>query len=219
MKQLKKRNLVFIGAPGAGKGTVAGALCAEYPMVHISTGDLLRNEIRLGTTLGRSVNTLMQQGKLVPDHLVTEIVSARLQSPDCANGFILDGYPRTIHQAELLSETLERLQKRLDRVIYFKVPDDIILQRLTSRISCRQCGAVFNIIFMPPKQDGICDHCGGILFQRPDDSIETVTTRLRIFYEQTNPLIDHYADAQLLFEITDTDKGKVMTTLLEELDC
>ncbi len=218
MKVLKKKNLIFIGAPGAGKGTFAGALRAEYPVAHISTGDLLRDEIKRDTPLGRSAAGLMKEGKLVPDQTVADMVRSRLQQPDCANGFILDGYPRTIRQAELLGEVLADLNRTLDRVIYFKVPDDVILQRLTARIGCRQCGAIFNKLFLPPKQEGICDHCGGALFQRPDDSLDTARARLKVFYDQTSPLIDYYRNANLLFEITETDKEKALALLIEELN-
>ena len=149
--KLNKKNLIFIGAPGAGKGTFAGALKAVHPVAHISTGDLLRDEVKRGTELGRTAGELMKAGKLVPDQIVADMVRARLQQPDCDGGFILDGYPRTIRQAELLDEVLKDLGRTLDRVIYIKVPDEIILQRLTARVSCKNCKAIYNKLFMPPK--------------------------------------------------------------------
>lgn len=216
--ELKKKNLIFIGAPGAGKGTFASALRAVHPIAHISTGDLLRDEIKRDTELGRSVAGLMKDGKLVPDQLVADLVRARLQQPDCADGFILDGYPRTIVQAELLADVLKSLGRTLDRVVYLKVDDEVILQRLTARVSCKNCKEIYNKIFMPPKQEGVCDKCGGELIQRADDSLETAKNRLKVFYDQTSPLIEYYTKSGKLFEITETDKDRATATLLQELE-
>ncbi len=217
MSDLKKKNLIFIGAPGAGKGTLAGSLRATYPLAHISTGDLLRDEIKRDTELGRAASEIMKAGKLVPDQVVVDMVRERLAKDDCANGFILDGYPRTIAQAEMLNEVLVELGRKLEDVIYFKVDDEVILQRLTARQSCRKCGAIYNKIFMPPAKENICDNCNEELYQRPDDSLETAKSRLEVFYTQTSPLIEYYEKAGLLKTITETDKDKATALLIAEL--
>lgn len=218
MAELKKKNLIFFGAPGAGKGTFAGALKAVHPVAHISTGDLLRDEIKRDTELGRAASGIMKAGKLVPDDIVAGMVRARLSQPDCQAGFILDGYPRTVAQAHLLDQVLKDLGMSLDRVVYLKVPDDVILRRLTARVSCKQCKAIYNKLFMPPKKDGVCDACGGELVQRADDSLETAQNRLKVFYEQTSPLLALYRERGLVFEITELDKDKATGLLLAELE-
>lgn len=214
---LKQKNLIFIGAPGAGKGTIANVLLAKYPLAHISTGDLLRNEIKNDTTLGRQAAEIMKAGKLVPDDLVTGMVRSRLAQSDCQNGFILDGFPRTLNQADLLGKVLKELNNQLSRVIYLKVSDDILLQRLTARQNCKKCGEIYNKLFMPSKVEGVCDKCGGELFQRPDDSLETAKSRLKVFYQETQPLIDYYEKQGLLLTITSTDKDEIIATLEKEL--
>lgn len=218
MAELKKKNLIFFGAPGAGKGTMANALKAVHPVAHISTGDLLRDEIKRDTELGRAASEIMKAGKLVPDDIVAGMVRARLSQPDCAKGFILDGYPRTVAQAHLLDQVLADLGMSLDRVIYLKVDDEIILQRLTARVSCKDCKAIYNRLFMPPKQEGICDQCGGELIQRADDSLETAQNRLKVFYEQTSPLLAFYSERGLVFERTELDLEKATRLLLDELE-
>ena len=210
---INKRNLIFIGAPGAGKGTFSALLLQEYPLAHISTGDILRDEIKRDTELGRQAAGLMKEGKLVPDDVVAGMVRNRLQMADCDNGFILDGFPRTIKQAELLDEALKALGKNLDAVVYFQVEDDIILQRLTARISCKKCGEIYNKLFMPPKEEGVCDKCGGELFQRPDDSLETAQERLKVFYANTPPLIDFYGDRGLIVPVTELEKSAALNQL------
>lgn len=218
MAELKKKNLIFFGAPGAGKGTMANALKAVHPVAHISTGDLLRDEIKRDTELGRAASEIMKAGKLVPDEIVADMVRARLSQPDCANGFILDGYPRTVPQAHLLDKVLADLGLTLDCVVYLKVADDVILQRLTARVSCKDCKAIYNRLFMPPKQEGICDQCGGELIQRADDSLETAQNRLKVFYEQTSPLLDLYRERGLVYERAELDLDKATRMLLEELE-
>ena len=151
---LKQKNLIFVGAPGAGKGTFSALLLERHPMAHISTGDILRDEVKRDTELGREAAKLMKEGKLVPDEVIAGMVRERLAQPDCDNGFILDGFPRTIRQAELLEEALSSLGRKLDRVVYFKVDDDVILKRLTARLNCRKCGKIYNKLFMPPKVSG-----------------------------------------------------------------
>lgn len=214
---LKQKNLIFIGAPGAGKGTIANVLLAKYPLAHISTGDLLRNEIKNDTSLGRQAAEIMKAGKLVPDDLVTGMVRSRLAQSDCQKGFILDGFPRTLNQADLLGKVLKELNNQLSRVIYLKVSDDILLQRLTARQNCKKCGEIYNKLFMPSKVEGVCDKCGGELFQRPDDSLETAKSRLKVFYQETQPLIDYYEKQGLLLTITSTDKDEIIATLEKEL--
>lgn len=214
---LKQKNLIFIGAPGAGKGTIANVLLAKYPLAHISTGDLLRNEIKNDTSLGRQAAEIMKAGKLVPDDLVTGMVHSRLAQSDCQKGFILDGFPRTLNQADLLDKVLKELNNQLSRVIYLKVSDDILLQRLTARQNCKKCGEIYNKLFMPSKVEGVCDKCGGELFQRPDDSLETAKSRLKVFYQETQPLIDYYEKQGLLLTITSTDKDEIIATLEKEL--
>ncbi len=199
-KMLKRKNLVFLGPPGAGKGTLSTMLLDEYPLAHISTGDILRKEIANQTELGLKAKEYMNKGQLVPDEVVAGMVASRLKDQDCENGFILDGFPRTVNQAELLEKALQNAGKSLDAVIYFNADDELLLKRLTARLSCK-CGAVFNKLFSPPKQENICDKCDGELYQRPDDSLETALDRLKVYYDQTQPLIGYYQSKGLLSEI------------------
>ncbi len=214
---IAEKNLIFLGAPGAGKGTAASALTEREPLVHISTGDILRAEIKNGTELGKSAAVLMEKGKLVPDDIVAEMVKSRLRRADCDNGFILDGFPRTINQAGLLEDALQEIGRKIDAVIYFEVDDEILLQRLTSRISCRKCGRIYNKLFLPPKKENTCDDCGTALFQRPDDSLETAKERLKVFYENTQPLIDYYMSKNILTSITEVERNKMVAALFRKL--
>jgi adenylate kinase len=213
----KKKNLIFLGAPGAGKGTFSTELKALHPFAHISTGDILRAEIAKGTELGKQASAIMARGELVPDDIVAGMVRARLAQPDCENGFILDGFPRTVRQAELLKEALVAVNKKLDNVIYFNVDDELLLKRLTARISCKKCGAIYNKIFAPPKSEKGCDKCDGELFQRPDDSLATAQERLKVFYSMTQPLIEYYQKSGLLFTVCEHDKAAVTALLVKEL--
>ncbi len=215
--QLTKKNLVFMGAPGAGKGTFSNLLLEKAPLAHISTGDLLRAEKASGSELGKKLAAIMDAGQLVSDELVGEMVANRLAKPDCEAGFILDGYPRTIKQAEMLNGILAKLGKKLDAVVFFDVPDAVVLERLTARMSCAKCGAIFNKLFMKPAQPGICDHCGGALIQRSDDSLATAQGRLSVFHESTQPLIDFYQKSGLLLTIAELEKNKIFQTLLDAL--
>ena len=210
-------HILLMGPPGAGKGTQAANLVKEFGIPHISTGDMFRAAVKEGTELGLQAKACMDAGKLVPDEVVAGMVRARLAQPDCQKGFILDGFPRTIHQADLLGEALRELNNPLDRVIYFKVDDELLLQRLTARQNCRKCGEIYNKLFMPSKVEGVCDKCGGELFQRPDDSLETAKSRLEVFYKQTQPLIDYYEKQGLLLTVTETDKDKIVAALEQEL--
>jgi adenylate kinase len=210
---LKKKNLIFLGAPGAGKGTISNVLIAKYGVAHISTGDILRAEVAKGTPAGQEAAVIMKAGKLVPDELVCSMVKNRLAEPDCEKGFILDGFPRTIPQADRLAAVLAELGKEIDYAIYLKVEDEILLQRLTARLNCRGCDAIYNKLFMPPKTEGICDKCGSELFQRADDSLETAKNRLSVFHQQTQPLIDYYEQRGLLYTCKNTDKDEIVAEL------
>ncbi len=215
---LKRKNLVFLGAPGAGKGTISNLLLAKHPLAHISTGDILRAEVAAGTEAGKKAGAIMKAGKLVPDELVADMVSRRLTAPDCENGFILDGFPRTIPQADLLAAALAKLGRSLDRVIYFKVPEEVLIQRLTARLCCRGCDAIYNKLFMPPKVEGKCDKCGGELYQRADDSLETAQNRLKIFREQTAPLVEYYEKRGQLFTAAGEDSADILKQILADLE-
>ena len=215
---LRKHNLVFLGPPGAGKGTIAQILSKETGLVHISTGDIFRNEIKNETELGKKAKHYVTSGGLVPDDLVAAMVTSRLTEEDCADGFILDGFPRTLPQAELFKKALDNIQKDIDCVVYFEAPEKLLLERLTARIICRKCAANFNKVFLPPKEEGICDLCGGELYQRPDDSLETAKDRLKIYNEQTAPLIDYYNKEGILVSVDgSTPKTLTYTAVLEVL--
>ncbi len=198
---IKKKNLVFLGPPGAGKGTLSDPLMKAEELAHISTGDILRAEIKNGTELGMSAKSYMDAVKLVPDEIVAGMVAKRLASDDCKGGFILDGFPRTVPQAELLDEAMKKIGMNLDAVVLFDAPEELLLQRLTARLTCRACGASFNKIFSKPKQEGVCDSCGGELYQRSDDSLETAQNRLKVYNEQTAPLVKFYEEKQMLSKI------------------
>lgn len=213
---MNKKNLIFIGAPGSGKGTISNLLMELAPLAHISTGDILRDEIKRDTELGRQAAVIMKDGGLVSDEIVVGMVKERLAKDDCKAGFILDGFPRTLNQAELLNKVLADLGMTLDAVVFFNVKDETLLARLTSRLSCK-CGAVFNKIGMPPKVEGICDKCGQALFQRADDSLETAQNRLAVFYKQTQPVIDYYRTTGKMIELKDMDKEDSMELLKKEL--
>ena len=215
---LKKKNLIFLGGPGAGKGTVSNLMIAKYGVAHISTGDILRAEVAKGTPAGKEAGAIMKSGGLVPDAMVCGMVGERLKEPDCEKGFILDGFPRTIAQAETLATILDGMGKKIDAVIYLNVSDEIILQRLTARMNCRGCDAIYNKIFMPPKVEGICDKCGSELFQRADDSLETAKSRLAVFHKQTQPLIDYYEKLGLLYSCKSTELDEIVAELAKVLE-
>ncbi|HPT68590.1 MAG TPA: adenylate kinase [Syntrophomonas sp.] len=185
-------NIILLGPPGAGKGTQAELIKASYPILHISTGDMFRDAVRNATAMGLEAKKYMDAGQLVPDEVTIGVVEERLSQPDCGNGFLLDGFPRTIPQAEALDKVLAGLGKNVDLALEITVPDSIIVERMTGRVSCSQCKAVYNTHFSPPAQTGICDKCGGELVQRSDDKEETVKNRLKVYAEQTQPLLKYY---------------------------
>lgn len=186
---------VLLGPPGAGKGTQAVRIVEKYNVPHISTGDIFRENIKNGTELGKKAQEYMNKGELVPDDLVIEIATTRLLADDCKEGFLLDGFPRTVYQAEKLDAFLEEHGMKLDKVIDIEVEKEELITRLTGRRVCKACGASFHVVNIPPKTEGICDNCGGELFQRADDTIETVENRIEVYSEQTMPLVDYYTAA------------------------
>ncbi len=190
--------LVLLGAPGCGKGTHSEWMVKELNIPQISTGDILRDAVRGGTDLGQQAKQFMDSGALVPDELILDMMKERLGGDDAKNGFILDGFPRTVAQAEGLARTLAGEGQKLDRVVRIDVDANELVGRLTSRRVCLNCKAVYNVSFRPPKKDGICDACGNEIIQRPDDSEETVRERLKVYEDQTAPLIDHYGNQSLL---------------------
>jgi adenylate kinase len=214
---LNKKNLIFIGAPGAGKGTISAMLLDQVKLAHISTGDMLRQEIASGSELGQQADKIISQGKFLSDEIVVALVKHRLEQADAKEGFILDGFPRTLPQAELLKQILEELGNHLDGVVFFDIDNATLLKRLSGRLSCKQCGEIYNSYFYQPAVAMTCDKCGGKLFQRPDDLPETVDKRLKIFYKQTAPLIDYYRQQGLLLTITETNKNRVFDALLKVL--
>jgi adenylate kinase len=194
-------NMVLLGAPGSGKGTQAEQLRNEFNLPHIATGDLFRENIKNQTDLGRLAKSYMDRGELVPDEVTESMVQDRLSRPDTSQGFILDGFPRTLGQAEALTEIMTEMRRRIDAVLYIKVPDEAIIERLSGRLICRNCQTPYHVKFNPPQAEGVCDVCGGELYQRDDDNPETVRARLKTFHGQTAPLIDYYTVAGLLVEI------------------
>ena len=193
--------IIMLGAPGAGKGTQAKKIAAKYDIPHISTGDIFRANIKNGTELGKKAKTYMDQGLLVPDELVVDLVVDRVNQEDCSNGYVLDGFPRTVDQAKALDEILTSLDSKIDYVINIDVDLDILKERLTGRRICRSCGATYHMIFNPPKNADVCDKCGGELYQRKDDNEETVGNRLNVYVSQTKPLLDYYSLAGNLVNI------------------
>lgn len=182
-------NLILLGAPGAGKGTQAEVICAHFGIPAISTGNIIREALKSGTEMGKRAKSFVDAGKLVPDEVVIGIVRERLVRDDCRNGFVLDGFPRTIPQAE----ALDQMGVRIDRVIDLEVPDEKIVQRMSGRRVCESCGASYHLLYNKPKVDGVCGKCGGTLVQRRDDHPDTVGERLRVYHEQTEPLKEYYS--------------------------
>ncbi len=196
--------IIMLGAPGAGKGTQAKKIAEKYGIPHISTGDIFRANIKNGTELGQKAKTYMDQGLLVPDELVVDLVVDRVKQDDCENGYVLDGFPRTIPQAEALDKALETLGQKVDYAINVEVPDENIVNRMSGRRACVGCGATYHIVYAPTKTEDICDKCGSNLILRDDDKPETVKRRLDVYHDQTQPLIDYYTKAGILREVDGT---------------
>lgn len=212
--------LILLGPPGAGKGTQSVVLAKEYKLPHISTGDILRESVKSGQPLGLKAKEYMDKGGLVPDEVVTGIVAERLKKPDTKKGFILDGFPRTIKQAEDLDSALKKMGSKIDAVIYFETSTKVAIERLTGRRVCKSCGFNYHVKNIPPKKEGICDKCGGQLYHRADDNEETVRNRLKVYEEQTKPLIDYYNKQEILKKVSG-DMGvdelfKVLSKLFED---
>lgn len=210
--------IIMLGAPGAGKGTQAKKIAEKYSIPHISTGDIFRANIKNGTELGKKAKTYMDQGLLVPDELVCDLVVDRVQQDDCKKGYILDGFPRTIPQAESLDAALSRLGEAVDYAINVEVPDENIVKRMGGRRACVGCGATYHLVYAAPKKEGICDNCGAELILRDDDKPETVQKRLGVYHEQTQPLIDYYTKKGILKEVDGTmDMRDVFKAIVEIL--
>ena len=196
--------IIMLGAPGAGKGTQAKQIAGKYSIPHISTGDIFRANIKNGTELGKKAKEYMDQGLLVPDELTVKILLDRVAQPDCANGYVLDGFPRTIPQAEVLDKALTELNDKIDYAINVDVPDENIVKRMSGRRACVACGATYHIEHIPPKKEGVCDKCGEPLILRDDDKPETVLNRLKVYHDQTQPLIDFYTGKGVLKSVDGT---------------
>lgn len=209
--------LILLGAPGAGKGTVAKRLTQLDGAVQISTGDILRGAVQAGSELGKQAEAFMKAGDLVPDDLIMGIMEQRLQEPDCGNGFLLDGFPRTIPQAEALRELLNRIEVELDFAVEIDVPRDVILDRLTTRRTCVDCGAIYNVKSMPPKVEGVCDKCGGKVVQRDDETEEAISNRLDVYNEKTAPLVDFYSNESMLLTVSATSSDAVVEAIQDRL--
>ncbi|MDO8535956.1 MAG: adenylate kinase [Candidatus Omnitrophota bacterium] len=210
-------NIVLLGPPGAGKGTQGVVLSKSYQIPHISTGDILREAVKSGTPMGKKAKMFMDKGELVPDEVVVGIVVDRLAQNDTKKGYILDGFPRTLKQAEELDAALKRIVSGIDMVLYFEIPDGIAIDRLTGRRVCMKCGANFHIKNIPPKKEGICDKCGAELFQRPDDKLETVKNRLKVYELQTSPLIEYYTKQGILKKVSGALDVKELFKVLSQV--
>ncbi|WP_368975223.1 adenylate kinase [Caldifermentibacillus hisashii] len=208
-------NLILMGLPGAGKGTQAEKIVQKYQIPHISTGDMFRQAIKDGTELGLKAKSYMDKGELVPDEVTVGIVRERLSKSDCQAGFLLDGFPRTVQQAESLDQILNDLNKKIDYCIHINVDKNILMERLTGRRICKSCGATYHLVFNPPQVANTCDKCGGELYQRPDDHAETVQNRLDVNVKQMKPLLDFYASKDMLKTINGVQE---INKVFEEID-
>ncbi|MBT3031294.1 MAG: adenylate kinase [Candidatus Thiodiazotropha sp. (ex Codakia orbicularis)] len=209
--------LILLGAPGAGKGTVAKQLTQLDGSVQISTGDILRGAVQAGSELGKQAEAYMKAGDLVPDDLIMGIMEQRLQEPDCEKGFLLDGFPRTIPQAEALKDLLKRIAVDLNFAVEIDVPREVILDRLTTRRTCVDCGAIYNVKSMPTKVEGVCDKCGGSVVQRDDETEEAISNRLDVYNEKTAPLVDFYRNENMLLTVSATSSEVVVNAIQERL--
>jgi adenylate kinase len=210
--------VVLLGAPGAGKGTQCKRIVAQYGLLHLSSGDILRQERAAGTELGRKAQSYMDSGALVPDELIVEMMAGAIGKAP-AGGYVLDGFPRTANQAEHLDKSLAQSAQKIDVVLNLEVDDEIVAQRITGRRSCPQCGAVYHVENLKPKVEGKCDHDGGVLVQRPDDSLEVVRNRLKTYHEQTKPVVDYYKKNSTVYDIdVDKDMDEIEALVFEKLD-
>lgn len=210
--------IIMLGAPGAGKGTQAKMIAEKYQVPHVSTGDIFRANIKNGTELGKEAKKYMDQGLLVPDELTVKILLDRVAKEDCKNGYVLDGFPRTIPQAEVLDKALREMGDAIDYAINVDVPDENIVRRMSGRRACLACGATYHIAHIPPKKEGICDTCGQELVLRDDDKPETVLNRLKVYHDQTQPLIDFYAAKGVLKNVDGTvDMKDVFAAIVDIL--
>lgn len=207
--------IILVGPPGAGKGTQADSICAKYGIAHISTGDILRANVKAATELGKLAKGYMDAGKLVPDELIIEMVESRIQESDAKAGFLLDGFPRTRRQAEELDSLLKKHGFSLDAVVELAVADEVAVKRLASRRLCAQCGEIYNTVMKLPKTEGVCDRCGGSIIQRDDDDEAVIRNRLAVYHEQTAPLIEYYRIKGVLCTIDATGSRDAVMKLLE----
>ncbi len=203
-------NVILVGPPGAGKGTQAESIIETFKIPHIATGDMFRDAVSKGTELGKKAKEFMNAGKLVPDEVTIGIVRERLSQPDCQKGFLLDGFPRTVVQAEALGEILNNLNNPIEAVVNIMVPDEVIVGRIVGRRTCKNCNIVYHVEFNPPKQADVCDKCGQLLSQRADDQAETAIKRLEVYAKETNPVLDFYADKGLLVNIDGNRPRKIV---------
>jgi len=209
--------LILLGAPGVGKGTQAKLLSKGLDIPHISTGDILREEIHSNTVLGKKAKKFLESGELVPDEVVNQITIKRIGQKDALKGYVLDGFPRNNHQAEILDSILKQDSKEIDMVIYLEASKDTILERLTGRRVCRKCGAIFHIKNMPSKKEGICDFCGGELYQRPDDKKETIENRFNVYIEKTKPIVEYYQKQDKLEKIDSNPEASQVYKILMDI--
>ena len=209
--------LILLGAPGAGKGTVAKLLTKLDGSVQISTGDILRGAVAAGTELGKKAEAAMKAGDLVSDDLIMGIMEERLKEDDCKAGYLLDGFPRTIPQAEALDKLLDKMGEKLDFAVEIDVPREVILDRLTTRRTCTECGEIYNVKSNPPKVEGVCDKCGGPVVQRDDETEEAISNRLNVYNEQTAPLVGYYKDKGMLLTVQATSSDAVIDAIKEKL--
>ncbi|EKD69261.1 MAG: hypothetical protein ACD_47C00189G0001 [uncultured bacterium] len=195
---------ILLGAPGAGKGTQAKQLTERYKIVQISTGDILRENVKAGTALGANAKSYMEKGLLVPDGVIISMIEERLSKPDCKNGFILDGFPRTVAQADSLGALLEKMGLKLNACVYVEVPEEDLIKRLSGRRVCNSCGESYHVYFNKPKTEGVCDKCGAGLIHRKDDHEDTVRNRLKVFHNETHPLLDYYTKRNIVLNVDGT---------------